>query len=227
MKKCFLILLACIVSYAGLTACINTAVAKENTVANTELQETNSTDVLIQEPGNTDTTSQKTTNSTAVEQRSEDTDKMQEVIRGSFAVQHIKTGKNLRPNPKVSNVEEFVANGNRIVLYPHAEWKCMTWQFTHVENNVYQLQNLYTKKTFQPSSNPESGVSIWQQPLKEDSLQYWEFIEQPDKSYLIKLKGTDLYLTISSEETNSSVILMRNQNSDDQRWNLIEQYPSF
>jgi Acetyltransferases, including N-acetylases of ribosomal proteins len=140
MKIDFLILLVSIVPCVGLTACTNSTVAIENVDANTVLKET----------GNTGTTSQMTTNSTAIERRLEDTEKKQEVIRGTFAVQNIKSGKNLRPNPEVSSAEKFVANGNGIVLYPHAEWKCMTWQFTHVEDNVYQLQNLYTNKTFQP-----------------------------------------------------------------------------
>ena len=227
MKKYFLILLVCVVSCAGLTACANNNMAKENTVANTALQETNSTDGLMQETGSTDTRLQKTSNSNEVEQRSEDTDEMQEVISGSFAVHHIKTGKNLRPNPEVSSVKEFVADGNGIILYPHEEWKCMTWHFTQVDNKVYQLENLYTEKTFQPFSVPKAGVSIWQQPLKEDNSQYWEFIEQSDGSYLIKLSNTDLYLTISSEETNSPIILMPKQNSSDQFWELIEQYPNF
>lgn len=86
---------------------------------------------------------------------------------------------------------------------------------------------MLTRKTFQPSSKLELGISICQQKLKEDSIQYWEFIEQSDKSYLVKLKDTDLYLTISSEETNSQVILMPNQNSSDQKWKLVEQYPIF
>jgi hypothetical protein len=78
----------------------------------------------------------------------------------------------------------------------------MTWQFINVEGETYQLKNLYTSKTLQPSSKPELGVILCQQPLKKDSLQYWEFIKQPDETYLIRLKDTNLYVTISSDKTN-------------------------
>lgn len=105
--------------------------------------------------------------------------------------------------------------------------KCMTWQFIQGEEDTYQLKNLYTSKTFQPSSKPEAGVTLWQQPLKEDSPQNWEFIKQTDNTYLIRLKATDLYVTISSDETNSSIILMPKQNSSGQQWKMVEQNPWF
>jgi hypothetical protein len=142
-----------------------------------------------------------------------------QVISGAFAIHNAETGKNLRP------YNAGVSDDNRIVLYPHNEWKCLTWQFNHVEGTTYQLQNLYTRKTFVPKSNPESGVSLWQRPLKADSSQYWEFIEQPNETYLIRLKDTELYITISSDKTNSDIILMSYQNSSRQQWKLIEQYP--
>ncbi len=142
-------------------------------------------------------------------------------VNHNYAIQNVKTGKNLRP------YNAGVEDGNKIVLYNHAEWKCMTWQFIQVEGETYQLKNLYTSKTLQPSSMPESGVALWQQPLGSDILQYWEFIEQPDNKYLIRLKDTDLYITISSDKTNSSIILMPKQNSSNQQWKLVEQNPRF
>ena len=137
----------------------------------------------------------------------------------TYAIQNVQTGKNLRP------YSALWFNGNRIVLYDHHEWKCLTWQFIQVEGETYQLKNLITRKTFQPSSNPESGVTLWQQPLKENSLQYWEFIKQPGETYLIRLKGTELYVTISSGETNSTIILMPKQESSSQQWKLVQQNP--
>lgn len=139
----------------------------------------------------------------------------------TYAIQNVKTGKNLRP------YKAGVKDDNKIVLFNHAKWKCMTWQFLQVEGETYQLKNLYTSKTFQPSSKPESGVALWQQQVKTDNLQYWEFLKQPDNAYLIRLKGTDLYVTISSDKTNSPIILMPLQNSIGQQWKLVEQNPRF
>lgn len=103
----------------------------------------------------------------------------------------------------------------------------MTWQFIEEEGESYQLKNLFTLKTFQPSTKPEVGFTLGQQPLKEDGSQYWEFIKQPDNSYLIKSKDTDLYVTISSDKTNSSITLMPKQNLTGQQWKLVEQNPWF
>ncbi len=50
---------------------------------------------------------------------------------------------------------------------------------------------LWNDKTFQPSSTPKPGVALFQQPIKANSLQYWEFLKQPDEIYLIRLKGTE------------------------------------
>ncbi len=157
----------------------------------------------------------------AVQQGMENIDTIAQKIDGTYAIQNVQTGKNLRP------YNAGVADGNKIVLYNHAEWKCMTWQFIQVDRETYQLKNLYTSKTFQPSSKLEPGVALWQQPLKEDNLQYWEFIKQLDKTYLIRLDGTDLYVTISSDKTNSPIILMPRQNSIGQQWKLVKQNPRF
>ena len=139
----------------------------------------------------------------------------------SYAIQNVKTGKAVR----VHNAG--IDDRTKIILYKHHNWECMTWQFIQLEGDTYLLKNMYTQKTFQPSSSPKPGVDLWQRPLGGDSLQYWEFIRQPDEAYLIRLKGTELYITVSSDENNSPIILMPIQNSIEQQWNLIEQHPLF
>lgn len=76
-------------------------------------------------------------------------------------------------------------------------------------------------------SKPQTGVALWQQPLADDNSQYWKFIGQPDETYLIRLNDTELYITLSPEETDSSIILIPKQNSSDQQWKLVKQYPRF
>lgn len=139
----------------------------------------------------------------------------------THAIQNVKTGKDIR----VHNAD--IGDGTKMILYSHHNWECMTWQFIQLENNTYLLKNLYTQKTFQPSSFPESGVSLWQQPLGGSRLQYWEFIKQPDGAYLIRLKATELYVTVSSDETNAPIVLLPRQDSSRQLWKLIRQNPVF
>jgi len=137
----------------------------------------------------------------------------------AYAIQNVETGKCIR----VHNAE--IADEKRIVLYSHHNWLCITWQFIKLEGDVYLLKNLFTHKTFQPTSTPEAGVTLWQQPLGGTRLQYWEFIQQHDETYLIRLKDTDLYITITSNINGSDLVLMPLQNTTQQQWVLIEQRP--
>lgn len=141
-------------------------------------------------------------------------------IKGSFAIQNIQTGKDLRPrDPRyIDNI--------KLILYEHHNWKCLTWSFNQIDKENYQLKNLYSGNTFQPKSKPISGATLWHLPIQSDSLQYWEFIPQPNNTYLIRQKNTELYLTITSKTNNSDIILMPKQNSDTQLWRLIEQNPT-
>ncbi|MDR2719744.1 MAG: RICIN domain-containing protein [Nitrososphaerota archaeon] len=139
----------------------------------------------------------------------------------TYAIINVKTGKAIR----VHNAG--IEDERKIILYKHHNWECMTWQFIQLEDDTFLLKNLYTDKTFQPPSSPEPGIHLWQQPLGGDNFQYWEFIKQPDETYLIRLKGTELYITISLDENNSPIILIPMQNSTEQQWRLIEQHPLF
>lgn len=137
----------------------------------------------------------------------------------TYAIQNVGTDKCLRPY-NAGN-----ADGIKIIAYSHNNWECLTWQMIELDKDTYLLKNLYTQKTFEPSATPEPGVDLWQQTLGGSRLQYWEFIEQPGETYLIRLKGSELYLTATSDENNSGAILMPRQDSDNQRWRLIRQTP--
>ncbi len=139
--------------------------------------------------------------------------------KNTYAIQNVKTGKDIR----VYNAG--IDDGQKIILYEHHNWECMTWQFIQLEQDTYLLKNLYTQKTFQPSAALGPGVALWQQTLGGNPLQYWEFMKQPDETYLIRLKGTELFITVSSDQNDSSIILMPKQDSPEQQWKLIEQHP--
>ncbi|HEY3390675.1 MAG TPA: RICIN domain-containing protein [Prolixibacteraceae bacterium] len=142
-------------------------------------------------------------------------------ISGTFAIQNTVTGKNLRPYDAGNQ------DGNRIVLYNHVEWKCMTWDFIPAGENTYQLKNLFTSKTFQSKESPaKSGSSLEQQPISTSASQQWEFINAPNKSFYIRLKGTELFITASSTQTNSNIILQEKQSNALQLWRLVAQNPS-
>jgi len=142
-------------------------------------------------------------------------------ISGTYAIQNTVTGKNLRPYDAGNQ------NGNRIVLYNHVEWKCMTWDFIPVGENTYQLKNLFTSKTFQPKETPaKAGTALEQQPFSTSASQQWEFIFAANKSFYIRLKGTELYITASFSQTNSNIILQDKQDKALQLWKLVAQNPS-
>ena len=148
---------------------------------------------------------------------------MTQAINGTYAIQNVKTGKNLRP------YEAGGQDGNKIVLYNHVEWKCMTWNFINIKDNTYQLKNLFTSKTFQPSGDAKAGCTLEQQKLVSgNSAQEWEFIPSWDDSYLVRLRGTELYITLSdaSGKTNSAIVLLPKTSSDLQLWRLVKQNPS-
>ncbi len=137
----------------------------------------------------------------------------------TYAIQNVGTDKCLRPYNAGND------DGTKIISYSHNNWECLTWQMIELDKDAYLLKNLYTQKTFEPSATPESGMGLWQQTLGGSRLQYWEFIKRADETYLIRLKDTELYLTTTSDENNSDVILMPRQDSDNQQWRLIRQTP--
>jgi hypothetical protein len=139
-------------------------------------------------------------------------------FENTYAIQNVSSGLGLRP---------FYAgykNGNIIVAYPHNNWECMTWEMIALGDNTFLLKNVFTEKTFQPKSEPKEGVELWQQSMGGTQLQYWEFLKQTDETYFIKLKGTDLYLTGSSDK-NLPIVLTTKQESKTQNWKLIRQTP--
>ena len=104
----------------------------------------------------------------------------------------------------------------------------MTWNFKHVEGNTYQLQNLFSAKTFTPVANKtEDGVALEEQPLvTANNAQQYEFIAAANNTYLIKIKGADLYITATNGDINSNIILVKKNNSKNQRWTIYNQEPT-
>ncbi len=137
----------------------------------------------------------------------------------TYAIQNVKTNRCIRPYN--ANYQD----DNKVILYSLNNWECITWQFIKLDNGAYLPKNLYTQKTFQPDADPAEGVKMWQKPLGGSNQQYWEFLEKDNETYLIRLRGTELYLTAASEEQNSDIVLKPLLNDSEQYWKLIEQHP--
>lgn len=137
----------------------------------------------------------------------------------TYAIQNVKTNRCIRP------YNAGFQDDNQVILYSLNNWECITWQFIELDKDTYLLKNLYTEKTFQPVVDPVEGVTMWQKPLGGSKQQYWEFLKQDNGTYLIRLKGTELYLTAASEEQNAHIVLKPLQNTTYQQWKLVEQHP--
>ena len=145
-----------------------------------------------------------------------------QIIKGTFAIKNVQTGRVLRI--KDANNK----NGTPLVAYEPVNWKCMTWDFKHIEGNTYQLKNLFTGKTFQPADSINEGV-LEQQPLVLAQLnQQYDFVLLQNNIYLIKQKGTELYLTPVHKkgEVNTGIKLAKKDGTKLQQWTIYEQKPT-
>ncbi len=144
-------------------------------------------------------------------------------IKGTYAIKNVSTGMLLRV------MDANKKNETPIVAYSPTNWKCMTWDFNQVEGNTYLLRNLFTDKTFQPQKGEVSeGIVLEQQPLDSNKAnQQWEFINAANNTYMIKLKGSNLYLTPldKSGTVNSRIILSKKRADKTQFWSIYEQHP--
>ncbi len=138
----------------------------------------------------------------------------------TFAIQNIGSGKDLRP------LEAGRQDGNRIILYDHHAWKCLTWTFNQAGSDSYRLTNYYTGKTLDAASRPVAGEPLVQHLAIPNSLA-WDFVAQPGNSYAIRMAGTNLYVTAASEKTNTQITLAPFTNENSQKWRLIPQRPWF
>ena len=147
-----------------------------------------------------------------------------QTIQGTYAIKNVQTGMLLRM--KDANGK----NGTLLVAYTPTNWKCMTWDFKHIDSNTYQLKNLFTGKTFQPKAGETAaGIVLEEQPLvNAQASQQYDFILVQKNVYLIKQKGTDLYITpVDKNGTeNTGITLAKKDGSKLQQWTIYEQQPT-
>ena len=143
-------------------------------------------------------------------------------ISGTHAIVNSKTGLSLRP------MGASAMNGNKIIMFKTVTWKCETWNFISVKDNIYSLENLYTGKSFQPENKSgKPGTNLVQRPRDQyELMQRWEFVEDSPGLYRIRHLASDLYLTTTeSKENNSDLYLDKKKGSKEQLWKLVAQSP--
>ncbi len=137
----------------------------------------------------------------------------------TFAIQNMETGTCLRPK------DAGYQNDVPLILYPHQNWECITWQFIGLIDGTTLLKNLYSQRTFAPDRAPVAGITFSQCNLGGSALQQW--VVEPDGEGIVRLRlsGSELYLTAPSAETNARPVLQAKSGEDNQRWRLIPQTP--
>lgn len=147
-----------------------------------------------------------------------------QVIQGTYAIKNMQTGMLLR----IKDANK--TNGTPLVAYSPVNWKCVTWDFKHVEGETYQLRNLFTGKTFQSKEVvPGDGVVLEQQPLVvSQANQQYDFITVEKNVYLIKATGTDLYVTPVDKNgaTDTGIMLAAKNGTKLQQWTIYLQKPT-
>ncbi|HEY4108032.1 RICIN domain-containing protein [Puia sp.] len=144
-------------------------------------------------------------------------------INGDFALKNVHTGKYARIKDANS------ANGTPIVAYSPENWKCMTWEFQSAADGSHTLKNLFSGKTLQPlHGQAKAGAPMEEQPMHREQYQQFELVAAGNNQYLIRLKGTEFYLTPADPggAVNSAIILQPMTNGDLQHWTLVEQHPT-
>jgi hypothetical protein len=145
------------------------------------------------------------------------------IVNGDYALKNVHTGKYVRIK------DANGANGTPIVAYSPGNWKCMTWEFRSSADGGHVLVNLFSGKTLQPlHGEARAGVALEEQPLDRSAHQQYELVPAGAGQYLVRLKGSTLYLTPADPggAVNSTIVLQPMTNGDLQHWTLVEQHPT-
>jgi Ricin-type beta-trefoil lectin domain-like len=147
-----------------------------------------------------------------------------QVIAGTYAIKNVQTGMLLRIKDANNT------NGTPLVAWSPVNWKCVTWDFKHIEGETYLLRNLFTNKTFQSKGGVAAdGAILEQQPLILSQVnQQYDFIPVEKNVYLIRAKDTDLYITPLDKTgvTDTGITLAKKSGSKLQQWTIYEQKPT-
>lgn len=139
--------------------------------------------------------------------------------QNTYAIQNIGTSRCIRP------YNAGLEDENRVILYDYKNWECITWQMINIEGDVYMLKNLWTEKTLEPVNGATEGSTMWQKTLGTNKTQHYEFVKTDDNEYIIRIAGSELYLTAPEDKLDADIVLKPQDNSQNQLWRLIHQTP--
>ena len=140
----------------------------------------------------------------------------------SYQIRNVKFGELLRPEDANS------ANGTRLVLYPAQPWKCMTWKFFPAGDDVFQLKNHFTAKTFLAGSTNEFVSPVTQVPFGQDAATRpaWRFVKLSDGTYEIVEIKSGHALTAVTADGSEKIVTEAWSEKPAQKWELIETDPA-
>ena len=143
-------------------------------------------------------------------------------VEGSYQLQNVQFGNLLRPRG-ASNKD-----GTPIVLYPHQDWKCLTWQFEPAEEGGYRLLNHFTHKTFIPDTSTDTlQVPLVQSPpeKKPSPVESWRLVRLEDDTFKIMHIPTGKMMM--AIDNGRRVVLADDDNTDSQKWKLLPRPKKF
>jgi hypothetical protein len=96
-------------------------------------------------------------------------------------------------------------DGAPIVLYPHQDWKCMTWRFEPAgdDGREIRLVNYFTHKTICPDGTTH-GSAVTQHTLSksgDNRSEGWRFVPVSEGVYRVEHVATGLTLTVKSDDS--------------------------
>ena len=130
----------------------------------------------------------------------------------SHQIQNVAQEDLLRPRDASSR------DGAPIVLYPHQDWKCMTWKLEPAGDDV-RLMNYFTHKTFYPDAQTEGSAVSQHSAAKEPTdVERWRFVPVDGRNYKLEHAATGLVLTVSDD---GKITIQKWNNSAAQQWKLL------
>jgi hypothetical protein len=141
----------------------------------------------------------------------------------TYQIRNLKYQELLRP------LDANNADGTPIVLYSAQPWKCMTWRLQPAGESAFQVQNLFTFKTFGVSSTTNLPPSVSQVPLapRGGVSPTWRFLRLEDGNYKItdSHSGRALTAVKAAGEYSIKIVAAPWQNRDEQKWRLEKMNP--
>lgn len=140
----------------------------------------------------------------------------------TFHIVNVASGKLLRP------LDASNQDNAPIVLYASVPWKCVTWKFVP-SGEHYQLQNLFTSKTFaarEASENKARFVVQTSWAAQTAERPSWDFVKLENGVYKIVDVKSGLSLTaVPDQKLGNRVALQEWSGQREQQWKLQKVAP--